>query len=149
MILKKYLLTAFTLLATCNSIVAMDQTPKHALCDILPHYKTPLKINLDDHNQDAADDSQIIPHYALKGHTDTVWKITTVFDDTTDTTFVISASADTTIKIWNLEQKECIKTWHEHTASVNTAKKVMIDEDFFIASGSDDTTIRLWQTWLM
>ena len=58
-----------------------------------------------------------------------------------DNGHLVSCSDDSTIKAWNLESNECIKTLFGHTSSISsldqTAKGVLVN-------GSHDETIKLW-----
>ena len=54
---------------------------------------------------------------------------------------LISASIDKTIKIWDLETGECLKTLHDHKASIETM--LIIPNNKFI-SASVDYTIKIW-----
>jgi WD40 repeat protein len=54
---------------------------------------------------------------------------------------LISASNDKTIKIWNLETGECLKSLKKHQSSVSSV--LIISNNKFI-SGSEDKTIRIW-----
>ena len=49
----------------------------------------------------------------LEGHSDQVWMITKITNEK-----ILSASADKTIKIWNIETEECLKTLKSHTGLV-------------------------------
>jgi WD40 repeat protein len=54
---------------------------------------------------------------------------------------LISASEDQTIKIWNLETGECLKTLSDHTDWVTSI--LFIPNNKFI-SGSEDKSIKIW-----
>ena len=54
---------------------------------------------------------------------------------------IFSASDDETIKIWNLETGECLKTLNDHTESV---KSILIIPNNKFISGSADATIKIW-----
>jgi WD40 repeat protein len=55
---------------------------------------------------------------------------------------ILSGSGDTTIKLWNSETGEVIRTFEGHTDSVNTV--AFNPDGKTILSGSYDTTIKLW-----
>lgn len=118
MVIKKFMLTAFTLLATYSSVIAMDEAPVQASMQVLPHYK-------------------------LQGHTDTVRCVE--IHVTEDQIYAISGSQDGTIKIWDLFSKQCIKTLDNNKIGVLAVKIVRDNDDnIFIASGDDKGTIKLW-----
>lgn len=75
---------------------------------------------------------------SFKGHSDTVWSVALSPDGNT----VIGGSYDRTIKLWNKETGELIRTLSGHSDAV---RSVTISPDGkILASGSSDTTIRLW-----
>ncbi len=53
----------------------------------------------------------------------------------------ISGSLDNTVKIWNSQTGECIKSFYGHLNSVTSVELILNDR--FI-SGSKDNTIKLW-----
>jgi WD40 repeat protein len=57
--------------------------------------------------------------------------------------YLASGSLDETIKIWNTETGDCIKTFSGHSDSVNCL--ISLKNGYF-ASGSSDNTINLWKT---
>jgi WD40 repeat protein len=58
-----------------------------------------------------------------------------------DANRLISASYDKTIKIWDLQSGECLKTLNEHSLG---AKSVLIYKNNKFISGSFDKTIKIW-----
>ena len=52
-----------------------------------------------------------------------------------------SGSLDNTIKIWNLETGECIRTLAGHSMAVVSLQLL---ENNKLASGSEDKSIRIW-----
>ncbi|MEA5568726.1 WD40 repeat domain-containing protein [Anabaena sp. UHCC 0399] len=74
----------------------------------------------------------------LTGHSDSVWSV--VITDSGRT--LVSASADQTIKVWNLDTKEIISTLTGHT---DTVRAIALSADGqTLASGSGDQTIKVW-----
>ena len=72
-----------------------------------------------------------------KGHTKSVKSI----QINENSNRLISGSEDKTIKIWNLETGECLKTLREHHDWVNCI--LIISNNKFL-SGSDDKKIKIW-----
>ena len=54
----------------------------------------------------------------------------------------ISGSIDTTLRVWDLESGEAIRTLHGHTSGVNAM--ALTSDGHRIVSGSDDMTLRVW-----
>ena len=79
----------------------------------------------------------IDPVRTFKGHSSPVTQVAAL----SSTTF-LSSSWDMTIKMWNWETGECIRTFEGHRDWVH-AISVFGDSKHFI-SGSDDRTIKLW-----
>ena len=73
---------------------------------------------------------------SLEGHTSQVYDILKYNDEA-----LISASGDTTIKIWSIKHEYPVKTLTGHKGDVFTLCDVNIQ---LIASGSSDMTIKLW-----
>jgi len=76
----------------------------------------------------------------LKGHTNVVQSLD--FDRTGK--LLVSASADLTIRIWDFQTYECLKTLHGHDH--NVSKAIFLPSGDQIASASRDKTIRIWET---
>jgi len=74
----------------------------------------------------------------LSGHTR--WVESLVFSP--DGTTLVSGSADTTIKLWDMQTGGVVKTFQFHTGRVLSVS--LSTDCTIIASGSDDETIRLW-----
>merc|ERR1719242_534134 len=72
----------------------------------------------------------------LKGHTSAILSLDV------HKQFIISASSDCTVRLWNLSTGECIDTFSGHDGDVNTV--VFVDDGMFAVSGSDDACLRLW-----
>jgi WD40 repeat protein/serine/threonine protein kinase len=49
---------------------------------------------------------------------------------------------DSTVKIWNIESGECLRTIKGHSSAVETV--VLSKDGRFLLSGSDDKTLKLW-----
>jgi len=71
----------------------------------------------------------------LKGHINSVLCILAISND-----FLISASADTTIKIWHLVSGQCLATLYGHLGFVNSLQF----SNNILYSCSHDSTIRAW-----
>jgi WD40 repeat protein/GTPase SAR1 family protein len=79
-----------------------------------------------------------VPERTLTGHRDWVYSVAV----SPDRTWVVSASGDTTLKIWDLETGECRATLPGHTAAVTSV--AITPDGRRIISGSEDDTLRVW-----
>ncbi|KAJ1569114.1 hypothetical protein HK096_004173 [Nowakowskiella sp. JEL0078] len=70
----------------------------------------------------------------LYGHTGTVMALRFVGMT------IITGSADTTLKVWDLKTGECKKTWEGHTGGV----LCLHFDDKILVSGSEDQTVGVW-----
>ncbi len=77
----------------------------------------------------------------LRGHTDSVLSVAI----SSDGKYIVSGSADTTIRIWDLETR--VQVGEPLRGHTDTVWSVAISPDGKrIASGSRDNTIRIWST---
>lgn len=76
------------------------------------------------------------PIQFLRGHANYIHDIIQL-----NSQFIASASADKTIKIWDLETNECVATLEGHTDEVHWITRV---SKKLIATCSDDETIKVW-----
>ena len=67
------------------------------------------------------------------GHTDDIWSVAVM-----DNVYIVSGSADETIKIWCLATGECVKTLQGHN------DVVIVFPDNEIVSASYDHTLKIW-----
>ncbi|HCB55707.1 TPA: hypothetical protein DEP26_01865, partial [Candidatus Uhrbacteria bacterium] len=74
----------------------------------------------------------------FEGHTG--WVRSVAFSP--DGKWIVSGSYDCTIKIWNRETRECVRTLKGHTDWVRSV--VFSPDGKWIVSGSDDSTIKIW-----
>ncbi|KAF9974933.1 hypothetical protein BGZ65_008497 [Modicella reniformis] len=89
----------------------------------------------------------------FRGHTDGVMCLQ--FDDS----FLITGSYDKTVKVWNIETGECLRTLTGHTLCIwnfatgecttltghrDLVNKVQIYKKVLLFSASDDRTVKLW-----
>ncbi|CAO3627755.1 unnamed protein product [Cunninghamella echinulata] len=73
----------------------------------------------------------------LTGHEDSVYCLIWINEHQ-----VISGSRDKSIKLWDIQQKQCLATKHQHQGSV-LCLTISKDKTFFI-SGSSDATLIYW-----
>jgi WD40 repeat protein len=90
--------------------------------------------------------------HTLKGHTNWVWAVS--FEPIVhpskekpphpdlDGLILASASADGTIKLWDLNQERCIQTLENHDRQVYSV--VFSPDGKTLASASEDQTVKLW-----
>jgi WD40 repeat protein len=90
----------------------------------------------------------IIQYYELKGileHTIEEHKnsVTCLALLSKENDYVISGSADSTLKIWDMQTYKCIRTLEGHTSSITC---IAVFSEKLIVSGSFDRTIKIWNT---
>ncbi|WP_414541409.1 WD40 repeat domain-containing protein [Nostoc sp. CCY0012] len=74
----------------------------------------------------------------LAGHGDSIWSVALTANGQT----LVSASADKTIKVWNVNPGKIISTLEGHT---DTVREIAISsDDQTLVSGSGDKTIKVW-----
>ena len=74
----------------------------------------------------------------FKGHKQRV----TAVAATPDSSYLISSSADGTIRLWNIETGKCVLVLKGHEGEVLAI--AMTPDGRFIFSGGDDKTVKLW-----
>ncbi len=74
----------------------------------------------------------------LEGHTDSVLTV----HETKDGSKIISGSADTTIRVWNINTGKTLGLLKGHTNSILSVCST--NDGRKLISGSDDYTIRIW-----
>ncbi|CAF1101933.1 unnamed protein product [Brachionus calyciflorus] len=72
----------------------------------------------------------------LVGHSSSIFCIKSIGQDK-----LLSGSSDKTIKLWDKNTGECLRTYHGHTNSIYTL--CLVNYEKFL-SGSSDTTIKYW-----
>lgn len=75
---------------------------------------------------------------SFEGHDDYV----TFASFSPDSRYIVSSSADNTIKLWDTESAECLKTFYGHDGYVRTV--VFSPNGKYFVSASDDKTVKLW-----
>ncbi len=82
----------------------------------------------------------MIPSLIMHGHRGAVRALAAF----RDSDFIVSASADQSLRLWNAETGECTRTLAGHEGAVTAV--ALADEGRVIVSGSADGTVRLWDT---
>ena len=93
-----------------------------------------MSMNLEEIESALAQEHQIF----LQGHIEKIIKVLI----TSDSKFIITASSDSTIRIWDLEGSRQVAVLKGHTKAITCL--IITSDDKFIVSGSMDTTIRIW-----
>ncbi len=78
------------------------------------------------------------PDRTLQGHSDSIWAI--AFSP--DSTKLVSGSSDRTIKIWDTQTGQCLKTLYEHTRPILSVAFSPNNE--IIASCGGHSVIKIW-----
>ena len=73
----------------------------------------------------------------FEGHAKSVTSVAVM-----DNRYVVSGSADKTVKIWSLNTGECLHTLSGHTSWV---RGVAVLRGYEIVSASEDNTLKIWQ----
>ena len=89
---------------------------------------------------DSSNKSNQIPDQILKGHHDNIWSIAL----NPDGTKIVSGSSDRTVKIWNSQTGECLKTLIGHNRPVLSV--VFSPDGNTIASCGGHSIIKLWNS---
>jgi len=84
-----------------------------------------------------ADSKQLL---ICKQHTG--WIRAVAFNHASQATLLVSASTDQTLKLWDVNTGQCLKTYYGHTGSVRCVTFRPGGHEF--ASASDDQTLRVW-----
>lgn len=77
---------------------------------------------------------------ALTGHSQCVQDVVI----SSDSNFALSGSWDKTLRLWDLNVGETVRTFQKHTSDVNSV--AFSADNRQIVSGSRDRTVRLWNT---
>ena len=75
---------------------------------------------------------------SLTGHVDCVFSCCLSSDDR----FIVSASWDNTLKIWDVESGALLKTLQGHQDAVNSC--CLSSDGRFVVSASRDSTLKIW-----
>jgi WD40 repeat protein len=75
----------------------------------------------------------------LKGHNNEITALLYINNN------ILSASLDSTIRVWNTKKYECIEVFTGHTGAVNCLA-LLSGNDF--ASGSSDKTVKIWHEFI-
>lgn len=83
---------------------------------------------------------RILPHEnkTLVGHEGPI----TAVKLNSKATYALTGSADTTVRLWDLQDGTCIKIFKGHTSKITALE--FQDEEHYFASGSEDGSVRLW-----
>ena len=83
-------------------------------------------------------------HTTYEGHKNHIH----AFKVSADYRYIVSASADFTIKLWDTKTHKCMRTFEGHAKAVRDVDIIpgfnFADENRLILSASSDKTLRLW-----
>jgi len=79
-----------------------------------------------------------LPLKVLSGHTDEIRSVAY----SPDGKYVLTGSADTTIKLWNVVTGDPVRTFKGHTAEITSV--AFSPDGRYICSASEDTTAKVW-----
>jgi len=79
-----------------------------------------------------------ISHKILQGHNDSIWSIAF----SSDSTKIVSGSSDRTVKIWNSQTGECLKTFYGYTRPILSV--AFSPDGKTIASCAGHSIIKFW-----
>ena len=81
----------------------------------------------------------------LEGHTGSVDTLTPL-SSRQGNSILASGSADTSIRVWDVESMACLAVLNGHSHNVDSVSVVegLPDDTVQLASGSDDTTVAVW-----
>ncbi len=109
--------------------------------------KTPFGLSSGRKQNSKLHPSLLTPHpslLTLTGHSDWVWSVSFSPDGTT----LASSSSDRTIRLWDVQTQQCVKTLVGHADAVRSLAFAASKGDGLngacLVSGSDDRTVRLW-----
>ena len=74
----------------------------------------------------------------MEGHHDRVCSVSL----TPDGRYAVSASNDKTLRVWDLESGQCLRTLEGHTEGVVSVS--LTPDGQYAVSGSEDNTLRVW-----
>ncbi|GIG90409.1 hypothetical protein [Plantactinospora endophytica] len=77
-----------------------------------------------------------------EGHTDSVWGVCPLYLD--GRTLLASASADYTIRLWDLQDDRAATTLRAHTSGVAKVCTTVVGGRTHLVSAADDHTVRMW-----
>ena len=79
------------------------------------------------------------PKHILEGHAGQVWCVAVSPDGST----IASASADFTVKLWNIETRDLLQTFTGHLGEVRSV--AFSPDGKLLASSGDDLEVKLWR----
>ena len=117
----------------------LELTPNFALRSAIQEWAAQNNIELPIREQTKQEDPVIVEckeeeGQVLRGHDEIIWALEKRGNN------LITASADTTVRIWNIPSRRCVHVLEDHRRPVLS----LAVTDQFIFSGSYDFTIKVW-----
>jgi len=119
----------------------LDQARKTSICFLIENANETVYKNMNVNSQSSQKNENKLEYgitfiKELKGHTNYVYSLIKINEAT-----IVSGSYDKSIKVWNIDSGECLKTLLGHKNGIKCLLKL---NDTTIVSGSTDMAVKIW-----